>query len=372
MSGAILAEVTVAHFLVMAEERRLSSELRKLLVKSEAEKEALRRELNRVTRGVHGMTGDYPGRPLWDEPAYLSCPAWHDPAYVFSGSQCAGRTLHAGDAPVYVVPLDAPAHEPSMPGSSTAVDGGAAPPPSDDGNDEGGEVEVEVDDEGGQDPRKVVVWQRWEQVYAELRSYRFWQRAADYAQRAALSPEIRGLMCGGERSLSRAVAAYNELRATVARRVVPGPSETVASTKVAWRRVRDAITWRCARSVGIDNKEAYFETLDEAFNGQVRSDYELKSQLLGGYHHFFRVLVLAFKSKSKQRTRPRPRRGPRERRGEAPPLPVEVRLALADSGCVSCEGPGPWEASLPFFQMSGPSGRTYPAPVDQVSIVQRL
>ena len=125
-------------------------ELRKLLDESEAEKEALRRELHRVTRGVHRMTGDDPAWPLWDEPAYLPCLAWDDPTYVHLGSMGAARALHASETPAYVVPMEGPAHEPSMPGSSTTVDGVAPPPATVEGNDEAGEVEVDVDDEGGE------------------------------------------------------------------------------------------------------------------------------------------------------------------------------------------------------------------------------
>ena len=74
--------------------------------------------------------------------------------------------------------------------------------------------------------------------------------------------------------------------------------------------LRDVLAWRCVRLVGVDCEDAYVESLDHAFDGEGRSDNDLKSQLLTCYHLIFGTLggdSCAFKSRSRSMKVPRQR-----------------------------------------------------------------
>ena len=110
-----------------------------------------------------------------------------------------------------------------------------------------------------------------------------------------------------EESLWNTAQAYSAVREAR----LHSSGAVIAAETALMCALRDVLAWRCVRLVGVDCEDAYVESLDQAFDGQVRSDIELKSQLLTSYHRVFGTLggvPRAFKSRNSTRCRARPRR----------------------------------------------------------------
>ena len=88
--------------------------------------------------------------------------------------------------------------------------------------------------------------------------------------------------------------------------------------------MRDVVAWRCVRLSGADSEDVYIAALDNAFDGGLSGDKDLKSQLLNSFHHVLGGDPNAFKSHSSQRRRRRPRKSRTSPRGSsAEPAPAQ-------------------------------------------------
>ena len=93
-------------------------------------------------------------------------------------------------------------------------------------------------------------------------------------------------------------------------------NEDVAATvidvaKVLAAAVRDVMVWRCVGLVGAASEHVYIKALDDAFEGGLSGDKDLKAQLLNSFHHELAEDHYAFKSHSSQRRKKRPRKNRR-------------------------------------------------------------
>ena len=87
--------------------------------------------------------------------------------------------------------------------------------------------------------------------------------------------------------------------------------------KDAFRFVRNALTWRCVRLLGVEAvQEDYVTKLETVLEKRVLSDVNQKSQLLNAYQQLMRGCTKAFQSTSNKKTAERGK--PRNPRGSRP------------------------------------------------------
>ena len=115
------------------------------------------------------------------------------------------------------------------------------------------------------------------------------------------------------------------------------------SAKAAARAVRDTVAWRCSALVGIANKPAYLNALDDAFRGQLSRSDDLRSQMLNAFHLVMNTEPDAFESKSslnaqshgRKRHRKREQRKPQELgESSAAGMDMPVKVGTVDRGLV--------------------------------------
>ena len=115
--------------------------------------------------------------------------------------------------------------------------------------------------------------------------------------------------------------------------------------KDAFRFVRNALTWRCVRLLGVEAvKEEYEKKLTKVLDERVMSDANLKSQLLNAYHQIIRGCTKAFQSTSNKKTADRGK--PRNPRGTRPAKePTQGKPEAQEQ--ISHRLLVPWYVSLP-------------------------
>ena len=86
-----------------------------------------------------------------------------------------------------------------------------------------------------------------------------------------------------EEALRGAALAYRAARE--ARLRAGSTGNAAAAAKALAGAVRDVVAWRCVRLSGADSEDVYIAALDNAFDGGLTGDKDLKSQLLNSFHH---------------------------------------------------------------------------------------
>ena len=122
----------------------------------------------------------------------------------------------------------------------------------------------------------------WVMLVAAQNATWEWQRARRWAPRSGdlLTDEARSVLAA-EISLRGAADAYRALRAALAG--APKFTQGWRATKLMARAVRNALTWQCVRLVGHGRRQPHFDALDQAFDGELRRDEALLSQMQNTY-----------------------------------------------------------------------------------------
>jgi len=164
------------------------------------------------------------------------------------------------------------------------------------------------------DLQRVEAWADSQIAKHQIGEVRAWMSSAE----AATGSEKDRFLVG----LRAACQAYDLVRAKASE---PNSLASAFDVKTGARKsvkalacsLRDAVVKRgvCAQG-GFSSEDQFVEAIDPGFDGGLRDDDELKSQLLNSYHHIMRSSADYFRSKCSKKKR-RPRKGKKNVNGQA-------------------------------------------------------